>query len=156
MHILTLQEVSFNPMKLSFLKTSRVAGIVLGLSFAIANSAASEIALPNSSFESQPTQFVDPRIDFWQKAPQPPTFDTNRLGAWENLAGLFVNPPATNSEHIDNADGGQVAFIFNYPQMALFQDYNSVDWQGATHGLSAKFEPGKSYRLRVGLTTSKE
>src|SRR5947199_5697058 len=114
-------------MKLSVLKFLRLVAVFFGLGFSVGNVAARDIPLPNGSFESQPTQFADPRIDFWQKAPQPATFDTNRLGPWENLAGLFINPPPTNPEHIDNAGGNQVAFIFNYPQMALFQDYNAVD-----------------------------
>jgi hypothetical protein len=144
-------------MKLTVLQISRFAGMMVGLGVAVANLTARDILLPNGSFESQPTQFADPRIDAWQKAPQPATFDTNQLGAWENLAGLFVNPPATNSEHLDNADGGQLAYIFNYPQMALFQDNNTVDWSGTTtHAFNAKFQAGKSYRLTAAMTTSKE
>lgn len=116
------------------------------------------IGVPNYSFESQPTPFADPRVDSWQKAPQPPTFDTNVFGAWENLAGVFMNAPATNADHIFNADGSQLAFLFAYPQMALFQDFNSTDWSSnaPTHAFNAKFVPGKSYTATVGLATSNE
>jgi len=115
------------------------------------------IAVPNYSFESQPTQFVDPRIDFWQKNPQPPTFDTNTFGAWDNLAGLFVNPPSTNADYIDNVEGNQLVYLFSYPQAGFFQDNDSTDWSGTTsHAFNTKYEVGKSYRLTAGLTSSKE
>ncbi len=116
------------------------------------------IDVPNFSFESQVTPFADPRVDSWQKPPQPATFDTNVFGAWDNLAGVFANAPSTNADYIDNADGAQLAFLFAYPQVALFQDYNSTDWTGnpPTHAFNAKFKPGKSYTLTVGLTSSRE
>src|SRR6185369_598687 len=77
---------------------------------------AREISVPNGSFESPQTPLADPRIDLWQKAPQPPGFDPNTSGPWDNLVGVFVNPPSTNAEHIDNAEGNQLAYLFNYPQ----------------------------------------
>jgi len=114
------------------------------------------IAVPNFSFESVATQFADPRIDSWQKPPQPVTFDTNLFGAWDNLAGVFLNPPPTNAGYIDNADGQQLAYLFAYPQMAIFQDYSSIDWSNSTptHAFNAKFTAGKGYVLTVGLTSS--
>src|SRR5437660_1598251 len=68
---------------------------------------AGTLSVPNFSFESQVTPFADPRVDSWQKPPQPGTFDTNVFGPWENLAGVFVNAPATNADHIDNCNGNQ-------------------------------------------------
>ncbi|HEV8541055.1 MAG TPA: hypothetical protein VGR78_01575 [Verrucomicrobiae bacterium] len=113
--------------------------------------------LPNSSFESQPTDFVDPRIDAWQKPPQPPGYDTNVFHAWDNLSGVFINPPSTNGDYIDNAEGNQLVYLFAYPQAGLFQDNNSTDWSGtASHAFDARFEPGKSYRLTAAVTSSKE
>ena len=53
---------------------------------------AARIYVPNASFESQATAYADPRIDLWQKAAQPVTFDTNVFGAWDNLSGVFANP----------------------------------------------------------------
>ena len=116
------------------------------------------IAVPNFSFESPATPFAGPDIDSWQTAAQPATFDTNVFGAWANLTGLFANAPATNADHIDNADGGQLAYLFAYPQAAIFQDYNSTDWSNTvpTHAFNVKFTPGKSYQLTVGLTSSSE
>src|SRR5579884_2094505 len=118
-----------------------------------------KIYVPNFSFESQQTSFADPRVDSWQKPDQPVGFDTNTFGAWDNLAGVFYNDPSTNnSDYISNADGSQLAFLFAYPQMALFQDYNSTDWSNGppTHAFNARYEVGKSYRLTVGLTSSSQ
>ena len=117
------------------------------------------ILVPNFSFESQVTPFADPRVDSWQKPPQPDTFPTrNVFGAWANLSGVFTNAPPTNADFIDNADGNQLAFLFSYPQVALFQDNNSTDWSNGapTHAFNAKFKAGKAYALTVGLTTSSE
>jgi hypothetical protein len=114
------------------------------------------IEVPNYSFESVATQFADPRIAAWQKAAQPSGFDTNLFGAWDNLAGVFLNPANTNSGYIDNADGNQLAYLFAYPQMAIFEDYNSIDWSNTapTHAFNAKFKPGRAYTLIAGLTSS--
>jgi hypothetical protein len=119
---------------------------------------AGTLYVPNRSFESQPTPFVDPRIDSWQKGAQPGTFDPNIFGPWDNMAGLFMNTAATNADHIDNCDGTQLVYLFAYPQVALFQDFNSTDWSNAApaHAFNAKFEPGKSYHLVVGLTSSSQ
>ena len=42
--------------------------------------------------------------------------------------------------------------------MALLQDHNSTDWSNGppTHAFNAVFEPGKSYALAVGLTSSSQ
>jgi hypothetical protein len=125
--------------------------------FALAGTlSAANLYVPGFSFESPVTPFADPRIDSWQKAPQPATFDTNIFGAWDNLAGVFQNPASPNAAHIDNCDGNQLAYLFSYPQVAIFQDYNSTDWSNATptHAFNARFEAGKSYTLTVGLTSS--
>jgi hypothetical protein len=116
------------------------------------------LPVPNGSFESPATPFVDTRIDSWEKSPQPSTFDTNIFGAWDTLAGVFLNSPATNSSHIDNASGLQLAYLFAYPQIAIFQDYASTDWSNSvpTHAFAAQFEPGNSYRLTVGVTSSSQ
>ena len=116
------------------------------------------LGIPNFSFESVATPFADPRIDSWQKTPQPSTFDTNIFGAWDNLAGVFQNTAPTNADHIDNADGNQLAYLFAYPQAGIFQDYDSLDWSNTapTHAFNARFNPGHSYTLTVGLTSSSQ
>jgi len=135
-------------------------GLAVGLAALLSTGTlrAANLYVPNFSFESQPTGFADPRVDSWQKPPQPLTFDTNVFGAWENLAGVFQNPAATNAGHIENANGNQLAYLFGYPEVALFQDFNSTDWSNApaTHAFNAKFEAGKSYRLTVGITSSSQ
>ncbi len=118
----------------------------------------SEVAVPNYSFESPVTQFADPRIDSWQKVAAPATFDTNIFGAWDNLAGVFANSSATNVDYIENADGTQLAYLFGYPQMAIFQDNSSIDWSNAvpTHAFAPVFQAGKTYQLTLGVTSSRE
>ena len=121
--------------------TAVVAG-VLGLTWAGAIWAGT-IAVPNGSFESPATAFAYPQIDSWQQIP-----------GWDSLlSGVFLNTSPTNSDHIDNCDGNQAAFLFAVPQVALFQDYDSTDWSNSTptHAFNAKFEPGKSYDLAVGV-----
>ena len=118
---------------------------------------AGNLYVPNFSFESQPTPFADPRIDSWQKAAQPASFDPVAFGSpWTNLVGVFSNPPPPSADNIDNAKGTQLAFLFNYPQVAIFQDYDTTDWAGGppTHAFNSLFEVGKAYRLTVGITTS--
>ena len=112
------------------------------------------IYVPNFSFESQPTGFVTAEIDDWQKPPQPSGFDSADFGAWTNMTGLFYNYPGAS--FIDNANGSQLAYMVAYPQVAIFQDYNSTDWSGAspTHTFNAVFQPGKIYTLTVGVTSS--
>jgi hypothetical protein len=119
---------------------------------------AGTLYVPNFSFESPATPFVDTRIDSWQKPSQPGSFDPNTFGPWDNLVGLFLNTPSTNADHIDNCDGNQLVYLFGYPQVGLFQDFNSTDWSNGapTHAFNAKFEAGKSYRLTVGLTSSSQ
>lgn len=143
---------------LKFIVTKKLLLLACALILTAGIVHAGNLYVPNFSFESQPTQFADPRVDAWQKTPQPGTFDTNIFGEWFNLNGVFANVPPTNSEFIDNADGAQLGYLFAYPQVGLFQDYNSVDWSGApaTHAFNSKFTPGKSYTLTVGLTSSQE
>ncbi len=71
---------------------------------------------------------------------------------------MFGNVPPTNADYIANADGSQLAYLFNYPQVALFQDNNSTDWSNGppTHAFNALFRPGHAYTLTVGLTSSSE
>jgi len=137
----------------------KVMAVVSGLPAMLTMAAtlhAGNLYVPNSSFESPVSPFAGPNIDSWEKAPQPATFDTNVFGAWDNLAGVFLNPASTNAGYIDHANGNQLAYLFAYPQVALFQDYNSTDWSHLTptRAFNAKYEPGKLYTLTVGLTSS--
>jgi hypothetical protein len=127
----------------------------LGLLWALANTAALQagtVYVPNSSFESPSTVFVDTRIDSWQKSPKPFWFDEGTLGPWDQLSGVFLNTPPGDSRHIDNCEGSQAIFLFASPDVALFQDYNTVDGTNTTpsHAFNARFETGKTYTLTVG------
>ena len=113
------------------------------------------IPVPNASFESpsavgQPFG-VNVLIDSWQKAAKPDYFDaieTNFGIFWAQTAGAFVE---TNPYL--NRDGTQAAYLLSFPQVALFQDYNTRDWNDVapTHDFDAIYEPGRSYKLTVGL-----
>ncbi len=114
---------------------------------------AAEIPVPNGSFETPATFFVSLNIDNWQRTPQPGWWDTNTSGDWSTLIGIFKNTAAGNFDHIDNCHSNQAAWLFAQPEVGVFQDYDSVDWNDATptHAFDARFEVGKAYRLSVGL-----
>jgi hypothetical protein len=100
---------------------------------------AQSVPVPNGSFESPQTDFADPRIDVWQKAPKPVWYDESGGFLWDQLAGLFQNQAPTNSAYIDNADGKQGLYLFAVPQVAVSQD------------LDTKFEVGKAYDFTIGV-----
>jgi hypothetical protein len=115
---------------------------------------AGPISVPNASFESPSVFFlVSTVFDSWQRTPQPTSWDENVTGPWTNQTGIFKNPAPGESDHIDNCDGNQAAWLFANPEVGWFQDYDSMDWNdpAPTHAFDAKFEAGKSYRLTVGL-----
>lgn len=98
--------------------------------------------------------YVTTMIDSWQKAAKPAYFDETAYGLlWDQTAGLFQNPPAGAANHIDNVDGNQGAYFLAFPQVALFQDYNTTDWNHSspTHDFNAIYQVGMSYQLTVGV-----
>jgi hypothetical protein len=106
---------------------------------------AESILIPNASFEFPATSFVEPRIDFWQKAPKPFWYDESGGFLWDQLAGVFANVAPTNSAYIDNAHGTQGLYLFALPQNFVYQE------SGPTNEFQATFEAGKSYDLTVGV-----
>jgi hypothetical protein len=114
---------------------------------------AESIAVPNASFESPQTGYVNINIDSWQKSPKPDWYVESGGYLWTQLTGLFKNTATNSPDHIDNCDGNQAIWLFAVPEVALFQDYDSVDWNdpSPTHDFDAVFEAGKSYRLAVGV-----
>jgi hypothetical protein len=106
------------------------------------------IPIPNGSFESPTTIYASPFMDFWQKSAKPDWYDEGG-GAflWTQLTGEFTNSPPGAFDHIDNIDGGQAAWMFVVPEVAIFQDYDFP----TNHAFSAIYEIGKSYHLTVGL-----
>lgn len=119
-----------------------------------ASFAASSISVPNASFESPNVPFPSPNFNSWQKTAKPDWYDDGG-GAflWTQLIGEFKNTAVGNSNHIDNCDGLQALWLFAIPEVCLFQDYDSVDWNdpAPTHDFNATYEPGKSYHLAVGV-----
>jgi len=111
------------------------------------------IGAPNASFESPPTTFVDINIDSWQKSSKPDWYNESGGFTWVQLTGVFKNTSPASPDHIDNCDGNQALWLFAVPDVGLFQDYDSVDWNdpSPTHDFSATFEPGKSYQLTIGV-----
>jgi hypothetical protein len=111
------------------------------------------IAIPNNSFESPATVYVDTHIDYWQKTAKPPSYAETNGFLWDQLSGLFLNTSPASSDHIDNCDGSQSAYLFAVPDVGLLQDYDSGDWAhtNSLHSFNATFEAGKGYRLTVGI-----
>jgi hypothetical protein len=111
------------------------------------------IFIPNGSFESPTTSFVSINIDNWQKTPKPADYIEGGGSLWTQLTGIFQNTPTNSSDHIDNCDGNQALWLFVVPEVGLFQDYGSVDWNDTapTHAFNATYEVGKSYHLTVGV-----
>jgi hypothetical protein len=111
------------------------------------------VVVPNGSFESPTTTYAWPPIDFWQKTPKPSDFDESQGYPWEDETGLFLNPQDGAPDHIINCDLRQALFLFSYPGVGLFQDYDSIGDTSTTpdHRLDVRFEPNHSYRLTVGV-----
>jgi hypothetical protein len=128
------------------------ASVLAGL-LDIAAGQAGELMVPNASFELPATPFVNVDVAAWQEAPKPPWFDENGGFLWEQLTGVFRNTPPGAADHIDNMDGNQGIWLFARPDVALFQDYETVGGGGSepSHEFDVKFEVGRAYRLTVGL-----
>lgn len=114
--------------------------------------------VPNASFESPVvppvSPYAQPDMDYWQKSPQPGWYDPsqNYDTPWDDLMGTFYNAPFP-STFIDNCDGNQAAFLFASPDVALFQDYDSIYGTNTTpsHAFNAKYNVNHAYSLMVGV-----
>jgi hypothetical protein len=100
---------------------------------------AASVYVPNASFESPQTAFVDVNIDSWRDSPKPWWYDESGGNFWSQLTGVFLNLPPEDPSSIDNCDGEQAAWVFAVPEVELFED------------LTATFEIGRSYHLTVGI-----
>ena len=114
---------------------------------------AGSIPVPNGSFETPATIFVAVDFDSWQEAPKPSWFVETADDKWTYKVGTFLNTNATSPDHIDNMNGSYALFLFSVPDVALFQDFDTVDFNdpATTHAFNAVYEPGKFYDLTVGL-----
>ncbi len=113
--------------------------ILVCASTGVSRAQTQRVIVPNGSFELPTTTFADPRIDAWQKTPKPDWFDESR-GTWDQLSGVFLNTAPGASDHIDNVEGAQAAFLFSVPTAGVFQELTN-----------ATFQAGHGYRLTVGL-----
>jgi hypothetical protein len=113
----------------------------------------SQISVPNHSFESPATFYVNTHVDSWQKNPKPDWYVEAGGYTWDQLAGVFKNQASGTADHIGNCEGNQALWVFAVREFGLFQDYDSTDWANPipTHAFNAVFEPGKSYELTVGV-----
>jgi hypothetical protein len=119
---------------------------------------AATLCLPNASFESPVvppvSPYAGPDMDYWQKSPQPGWYEpTNNYNTpWEDLMGTFYNVPYPGT-FIDNCDGSQAAFLFASPDVALFQDYDSIYGTNTTpsHAFNAKYNVNRAYSLTVSV-----
>jgi len=110
---------------------------------------AQSIPVPNYSFESQSGVGypfgTNPNVDSWQKIAEPayfaPAFGSFGI-PWYGTAGVFVD-----SNPYGNRVGTQAGYILAFPQVTLFQDYDS----SPTHDFNATFEVGQAYNLMVGV-----
>jgi hypothetical protein len=111
---------------------------------------AASLNVPNASFELPAAPNVAPYVnlfvDSWQKAAEPAYYGPavgNPFGIpWVGTAGVFldINP-------YGNRVGNQAGYILGFPQVTLFQDFNSTP----AHEFDATFEVGMSYDLTVGV-----
>lgn len=121
-------------------KTLTLTAAVIAMFAGRANNLqAASVDIPNASFESPETVFVDINIDSWQMPPKPFWYDESGGNLWSQLTGVFLNLPPEDPDRIDNCDGNQAAWFFALPEVELFQD------------LAATFEVGKSYHLTAGI-----
>jgi hypothetical protein len=125
----------------------------LGLAFWSGTLLAGPVNLPNASFESPATLFVNTHVDSWQKTPKPDWYLETGGYTWDQLIGVFRNTAPGSSDHIANCHGSQALWVFAIPDLGLFQDYDSTDWANPvpTHAFDAMYQPGKSYELTIGL-----
>jgi len=114
---------------------------------------AAPVNIPNHSFESPTTSFYSVLIDSWEKTPKPDWYVEGGGFLWEQLTGAFPNTATNSPDHISNCDSNQAIWLFAVPEVGLFQDYDSMDFEdpAPTHAFDAIYEVGKSYQLTVGL-----
>src|SRR5688572_18545393 len=110
------------------LKACPAAALLAGIIVSCGDLPAQSLVVPNFSFESQVAPntppYVNIFVDAWQKAPEPayygPAIGTPFGIPWLGTAGVFFD---TNP--YGNRLGLQAGYILGFPQVTLFQDYNS-------------------------------
>jgi len=136
------------------LRRSAVLSAIVAWTVGHAPAQAESVPVPNYSLETPTTTYVNTNIDSWQKTDQPAWYDDgNGAFGWAQLTGIFKNTPVGAFDHLDNCDGLNAMWLFNVPQVGLFQDYNALDYNDATptHAFAATYETGKSYTMIIGI-----
>jgi hypothetical protein len=98
------------------------------------------VQVPNFSFENPPVPAGTPAYPLfnnWQKFPKPSYWDEATMGPWDNLTGVFPNPPAGQDGHIDNIERLQAAYLFATPGNGFYQDLPTPYELNATYTLTA-------------------
>ena len=127
--------------------------VLIALIACVGSLLAAPVNIPNHSFESPTTSFYSVLIDSWEKTPKPDWYVEGGGFLWEQLTGAFPNTATNSPDHISNCDSNQAIWLFAVPEVGLFQDYDSMDFEdpAPTHAFDAIYEVGKSYQLTVGL-----
>lgn len=127
--------------------------VALACVFSASDLAAASLVVPNPSFETPVTTFVNTRINSWQKTPRPDWYVEVGGYFWDQLTGTFRNTPAGSLDHIVNCHGDQAAWLFAVPEVGFFQDYDSIAWNESapSRAFDVTFTPGHGYRLTVAV-----
>ena len=114
---------------------------------------AGSLFVPNASFESPTTPFVNTHIDAWEKSGKPDWYEEGNGYYWDQLSGTFKNSAAGSPDHITNCHGAQAAWVFAVPEVGFFQDYDAQAWNEPSppHAFTARFQPGCAYTATVGV-----
>ncbi len=98
----------------------RTCAALGGLFLASLAASATPVSLSNPSFELPATGFVDTRVDGWAKTPAPVWFDPVLAGgaSWDQVSGVFANPPVGQATRKTNIDGNQALYLFALPTAA--------------------------------------
>lgn len=111
------------------------------------------IPIPNGSFESPKTDFVNTSVGSWKKSDRPADYPEDGGFLWDQLAGVFRNTAPGTADNLVNLDGDQALYLFAVPGVAVFQDAVIVDQDdpGASSAFVATLTAGNRYTMRVGV-----
>jgi hypothetical protein len=125
-----------------FNRVTGLTGLALAGWIGISVVHATPVTVTNPSFELPSTGFVDTAVEGWNKTPAPIWFDPTSSGGitWDQLSGVFANPPVGQPTRKTNIDGSQALYLFALPTAGL------------TQSLAATYQAGVSYELTVGVT----
>ena len=125
----------------------------LGSGLITAQAALVPLTVPNGSFESPTTDFVNTHVDSWQKSDRPADYPEGGGFLWDQLSGVFRNTATGATDNLINIDGNQGMYLFAIPGVAIFQDATTVDWDdpAPTHAFSVRLLSGSRYTLTVGV-----